>query len=58
MLCLLSFIFTLLISTQTITKLENNNLELLQIFYNIYGFIMFYQTSKPFWSERGEKNNE
>lgn len=47
MLCIISFIFLFVI----VSQLEAGDIALGQaIFYSIYGIIMFYYTSKPFWN--------
>ncbi len=53
MLCFASFIFVLCVHS----ALEAESITLGQaIFCLIYGFIMFYHTSKPYWST--EDNEE
>lgn len=53
MLCIISFIFIFII----IAQLENGDITKGQaIFYGIYGLLMFYHTSKPYWTENYEKN--
>lgn len=58
MLAIISFIFLLII----IGQFESNIINTSQvIIYSIYGFIMFYHTSKPYWNykdvNRKTKNN-
>ena len=53
MLCFISFIFILVI----VAQLESGSITAGQaIFYGAYGLLMFYHTSKPYWTENQEKN--
>lgn len=48
MLCFISFLFVFII----ITQFEAGAITIGQvIFYEIYGLLMFYHTSKPYWTE-------
>lgn len=52
MLCVISFIFVFGI----VAQLEANVITVGQaIFYGAYGLLMFYHTSKPYWSENQKK---
>ena len=53
MFCLLSFIFVLVIVNEFDTGMINNAQF---VFYSIYGLLMFYYTSKQYWTENIEKN--
>ena len=53
MLCVISFIFIFVI----VAQLEGGSITTTQaIFYGAYGLLMFYHTSKPYWTENQEKN--
>ena len=55
MFCLLSFIFILAV----VSQLENGLITHTQFtFYSVYGLIMFYYTSKPYWTENIEKDKK
>ena len=48
MLCFISFIFVFVI----VAQFESNTITIGQaIFYGAYGLLMFYHTSKPYWTE-------
>lgn len=52
MLCAISLIFI----ASIISSLEADAITVGQaIFYSAYGLIMFYHTSKPYWSENRKK---
>lgn len=52
MLCLVSFMFLLLI----VSQLEVDIITAQQaIIYSVYGLLMFYHTSKPYWTENQGK---
>lgn len=51
MLCIISFIFIFVI----VAELESGSITTGQaIFYSLYGLLMFYHTSKPYWKENQE----
>ena len=53
MLCVISFIFIFVI----VAQLEGGSITTTQaIFYGAYGLLMFYHTSKPYWTEN--QNNK
>lgn len=54
MLCLISFIFIFIILMQY----ANGQITILQyVLYGVYGLLMFYHTSKPYWDyEEYQKN--
>ena len=55
MMCFMSLIFVFTI----VGQLENNYIEFGQaIFYLAYGLIMFWHTSKPYWSENQKKGGK
>lgn len=55
MLCFLSFIFIFIV----VAQLEADTITVGQaIFYGAYGLLMFYHTSKPYWTENQEKNQK
>ena len=55
MFCLFSMIFIFVIASQFETGMINN----LQFwFYSIYGLLMLYYTSKPYWTENIEAKNK
>ena len=52
MLCAISLIFI----ASIISSLEANTISTIQaIFYSAYGLLMFYHTSKPYWTENQNK---
>lgn len=52
MLCAISLIFI----ASIISSLEADTItEVQAIFYSIYGLVIFYHTSKPYWSENNKK---
>ncbi len=52
MLCAISLIFI----ASIISSLEANTItEVQAIFYSIYGLVMFYYTSEPYWSENKKR---
>ena len=52
MLCVISFIFIFVI----VAQLEGGSITATQaIFYGAYGLLMFYHTSKPYWTENQNK---
>lgn len=55
MFCLLSFIFITMVVMQLVNGYINT---VIGIIYIVYGFIMFYQTSKPYWTENIEKDKK
>lgn len=55
MFCLFSFIFILIIVNQLESDLINN---IQFMFYSIYGLLMFYYTSKPYWTKNIEKDKK
>ena len=55
MFCLFSFIFILVIVNEFDTGMINNTQF---AFYSIYGLLMFYYTSKLYWTENIEKNEK
>lgn len=52
MFCLLSFIFILAVVSQLDSGMISNSQYW---FFSIYGLLMFYYTSKPYWTENIEK---
>lgn len=55
MLCFVSFIFILVINS----ALEAESITLGQaIFCEIYGLLMFYHTSKPYWTNSEDERRE
>ncbi len=55
MLCVISFIFIIVI----VAQLEAGRITAGQsIFYGIYGLLMFYYTSKPYWNYKEYLQNK
>ena len=53
MLCVISFIFLFFV----VAQLEGGSITIGQaIFYGAYGLLMFYHTSKTYWTENQGKN--
>lgn len=55
MFCLLSFIFITMVAMQLVNGYINT---VIGIIYIVYGFIMLYYTSKPYWTENIEENKK
>lgn len=55
MLCFLSFIFILAVVSQLENGLINNSQFW---FFSTYGLLMLYHTSKPYWTENIEKQED
>lgn len=55
MLCFLSFIFIFVV----VAQLDADVITVGQaMFYGAYGLLMFYHTSKPYWTENQEKKQK